>query len=232
VLPRQPGPAPALGARTEAYLYHKTMRPGAETGQPNIPLAGEEKGRLRDQLRGARSQHHETPAAPTARTVRALAACAGATTVAAYVSRLDEPDTSELITALWQAEVKVLLPVLSSQPDWAWYAGPGTLAPGPLGIYQPAGPRQGGTALAQADWIWLPGLAGTPDGRRLGTGGGWYDRALLLSRADAKRGLLLFDNEVLADLPTQDWDQPIDLLVTEERRIDCGNGIPSPVSEL
>jgi 5-formyltetrahydrofolate cyclo-ligase len=75
--------------------------------------------------------------------------------------------------------------------------------------------------LSSADWIWLPGLAGTPDGRRLGTGGGWYDRALAQARPNTVRGLLLFDAEVLDQLPTDPWDRPVNLLVTELRQIVC-----------
>jgi 5-formyltetrahydrofolate cyclo-ligase len=55
----------------------------------------------------------------------------------------------------------------------------------------------------------------------LGTGGGWYDRALLRARAEAGRGLLLFDDEVRPHLPHDPWDQPIDVIVTERRTITC-----------
>jgi len=153
--------------------------------------------------------------------VRALAACSGAAVVAVYSARPEEPATAELIEALWRSGVRVLLPVLTLEPDWAWYAGAAELTPGPRGIAQPTGRRLGATALSSADWIWLPGLAGTPDGRRLGTGGGWYDRALTWARPNAVRGLLLFDAEVLDQLPVDAWDQPVDLLVTELRQIDC-----------
>jgi 5-formyltetrahydrofolate cyclo-ligase len=208
------------------------MQPGAEAGQPKIHSPGEEKRLLRIKLQADRRSRDEVAAARTARTARTLAACAGAEVVACYASRADEPDTSELVDALWQSGVQVLLPVITSGADWAWHAGPGTLIHGRANIYQPPGPGLGQAALGVADWIWLPGLAGTPDGHRLGTGGGWYDRALRHARPDARRGLILFDDEVLNAVPTEPWDQPVDLLVTERRRIDCPRGIPTPVSEL
>jgi 5-formyltetrahydrofolate cyclo-ligase len=141
--------------------------------------------------------------------------------VAAYAARSDEPETAALIAELHRCGVQVLLPVLTVAPDWAWFDGATGLAPGPRGIAQPVGDRLGPSALALADWIWLPGLAGTPSGERLGTGGGWYDRALAHARRGTPRGLLLFDDEVLDEVPTDPWDEPVDLLVTELRSLDC-----------
>jgi 5-formyltetrahydrofolate cyclo-ligase len=189
-------------------------------GQPRATRSGE-KAELRLRIGAARASRPSDPAGDDARTARALAACAGVPVVAAYVSRPGEPDTLALIEHLRQADVRVLLPVLRRAPDWAWYTGPDDLAPGPLGIAAPTGPPLGPEALGTAGWVWLPGLAGTPDGRRLGTGGGWYDRALAWSAAHARRGLLLFDEEVLPDVPTDSWDVPVHLVVTERRRIDA-----------
>lgn len=185
-------------------------------GQPRggVPAA---KTMLRAEVSAARAAQPDDPRATAARTANAVAACADSSVVACYLSRPDEPDTTALIQALVDGGVRVLVPVLRREPDWAWFTGFAELVPGPHRILQPAGPRLGASALALADWIWLPGLAGTPDGRRLGTGGGWYDQALAHAREDAVLGLLLFDREVLPEVPTQDWDRPVDLLVTEAR---------------
>lgn len=208
------------------------MNPGAGPGQPKPAAKQAQKAALRAKLSLTRANRDSSPELEMARTVRALAACSGAEVVAAYLARTEEPQTAELIEALWLSGVRVLLPVLTTAPDWAWYEGPQQLSLGALGIQQPTGARLGAQALSTADWIWLPGLAGTSQGQRLGTGGGWYDRALAWSRPGTGRGLLLFDDEVLERVPTDPWDEPVDLLITEQRRIDCRRGIAEPVSEL
>ena len=128
---------------------------------------------------------------------------------------------TNLAKAAALAGVQVMLPVLTGEPDWAWYTGPAALAPGARGIPRPEGAALGPEALRAADWIWLPGLAGTTQGHRLGTGGGWYDRALAWAGPTAQLGLLLFDDEVLDAVPTDPWDRDVHVLVTERRRVDC-----------
>lgn len=197
------------------------MKPGFGEGQPTRWQGQESKSELRARLQAARASRPQDLAASAVRTQRALSLSGEAEVVAAYVSRPGEPDTSALIEQLHQSGVRVLLPVLTRSPDWAWYAGADALRPGPFGIPQPTTRPLGPGALDLVEWIWLPGLAGTSRGERLGTGGGWYDRALDIAGGAARRGLLLFDDEVLPRLPIEPWDQPVEFLVTDKRQIAC-----------
>lgn len=187
-------------------------------GQPRggAPAA---KARLRAEVSSTRAARAEDPRAAAGRTANAVTACAGSSVVACYLSRPDEPDTTALIRALADGGVRVLVPVLRREPDWAWFTGFDELVPGPHRILQPAGPRLGASALALADWIWLPGLAGAPDGRRLGTGGGWYDRALEWAAPSAPVGMLLFDGELLDAVPTEPWDRRVDWILTSSATV-------------
>jgi 5-formyltetrahydrofolate cyclo-ligase len=147
---------------------------------------------------------------------------------AAYVSIPPEPSSLELISWLYAAGSTVLLPVLDrrpdgmprNDPDWAEYAGPDHLRIGLWGIPEPTSEPLGADGLARAGVVICSGLAGTPQGKRLGMGGGWYDRALAYADPDAVLVLLLNDDEVLEDLPTQPWDRWVDVIATPTRLLD------------
>ena len=67
----------------------------------------------------------------------------------------------------------------------------------------------------------VPGLLGTPSGRRLGRGGGWYDRALVHASPEARVWLLLNDDEVVDEVPSEPHDLPVTALVTPTRWVAC-----------
>lgn len=66
-----------------------------------------------------------------------------------------------------------------------------------------------------ADVVIVPGVAFTADGRRLGQGGGWYDRFLVGLRPDATTIGLAFEPQIVEDLPTEQHDVVLDCVVTE-----------------
>ncbi|MFD9129410.1 5-formyltetrahydrofolate cyclo-ligase [Kitasatospora sp. NPDC059571] len=140
-------------------------------------------------------------------------------TAAAYVSVGGEPGTGPLLDALAARGVRVLLPVLlpDNDLDWARYEGPAGLAPAGRGLLEPTGPRLGPDAVCGAALVLLPGLAVDRRGLGLGRGGGSYDRVLArLAAADARPYLatLLYDHELLAEVPAEPHDRPVDAVVT------------------
>ncbi|MFD4346311.1 5-formyltetrahydrofolate cyclo-ligase [Streptomyces coelicoflavus] len=148
---------------------------------------------------------------------------AGARTVAAYVSVGAEPGTLALLDALRARGVRVLLPALlpDNDLDWGEYTGEGSLARvrhgGRMELSEPAGERLGPEAVTRADVVLLPGVAVDGRGLRLGRGGGSYDRVLArLEAAGARPALLvlLYDPEVVARVPAEPHDRPVDAVVT------------------
>ncbi|MFF8574712.1 5-formyltetrahydrofolate cyclo-ligase [Streptomyces sp. NPDC015408] len=148
---------------------------------------------------------------------------AGARAVAAYVSVGAEPGTLALLDALRARGVRVLLPALlpDNDLDWGEYTGTDSLARvrhgGRMDLFEPAGARLGPDAVTEADVVLLPGVAVDGRGLRLGRGGGSYDRVLArLERSGARPALLvlLYDREVVAQVPAEPHDRPVDAVVT------------------
>ena len=132
-------------------------------------------------------------------------------TVAAYLSIGTEPDTRGLVFALWKRGTYVLLPVLrpDNDLDWASYEGPESLAPGPRGLLQPTEPLRGVTAITSADLVIVPAVAVDRSGQRLGRGGGSYDRALSRTGGEILTLALLYDGELLDQVPAGPHDRPV-----------------------
>jgi len=137
-------------------------------------------------------------------------------TIAAYYSIGTEPDTHGLVFALWKRGSYVLLPVLrpDGDLDWASYEGPDSLVAGPRGLREPGEPPRGVDAVARADAVLVPALAVDGAGRRLGRGGGSYDRALARVGPLVPLIALIYDGELVEQVPAECHDIPVRAAVT------------------
>lgn len=178
---------------------------------------GEAKRALRRLLLAERRGRPLTDrAAATAALSAHLCALAAATPgpVACYLPIGTEPGGAgsgvpSLPDALIAAGHELLAPVVPDEPgplDWTVYRGPDDLAPGPLGVVEPTGPRLGPAALATAGLVVVPALAVDRRGRRLGRGGGFYDRTLALAAPGALLVVPLYDGELRDEVPAEDHD--------------------------
>ena len=150
----------------------------------------------------------------------------GWSTVAAYVPLPSEPGSTRLLADLDAAGVRVLVPVVLPDRDLDWVVWDAAHPGDPLADVDPARERLGVAAVAQADAVLVPALAVSRTGVRLGRGGGSYDRALTRVGAGTVVAALLFDGEVVADLPTDAWDRPVAAAVTPAGWIELhGNAI-------
>lgn len=149
--------------------------------------------------------------------VLGLAELRGTTTVAAYRSMPGEQPTGQVIDRLLAAGVTVLLPVLLDDDDLDWASAEGPLSPGRCGLSEPTGQRLGPAALSRADAVLVPAVAVDRQGRRLGRGGGSYDRALGRARPGVPLIALVADAEVLERVPATAHDWSVTVVVTPTR---------------
>jgi 5-formyltetrahydrofolate cyclo-ligase len=207
-----------------ADLPNEERRPAVQDDSAitgNRPVR--DKSALRAQARAVRREvdPRGLPAVADAlaAAVEGLPAVRAAGTVAAYLSIGREPPTTALLDR-WRARgLPVLLPVVLPDLDLDWALDDGTRRPGVLRrVAEPASARLGPDAVARADVLVVPALAVDRAGRRLGQGGGSFDRALARARPDALVVALLHDVEVRdAPLPVEPHDRPVDVVVTPSR---------------
>jgi 5-formyltetrahydrofolate cyclo-ligase len=173
---------------------------------------------LRRVVAGRRAEMAEAERTAAGRTLRdailALPEAQMAGTVAAYISIGTEPATRGLVYAFWKRGTYVLLPLLREDYDldWASYEGPDSLAAGPRGLLQPTEPGRGVAAITSADLVIVPALAVDRGGLRLGRGGGSYDRALARVGAAVPTVALIYENELLDEVPAAPHDQRVGMV--------------------
>ena len=103
---------------------------------------------------------------------------------------------------------------LRSEPDLVSTFLPWLRERGPLGVWEPAGTAV--LPLAELDVILVPGLAFVrKTGARLGRGGGFYDRLLSRPEVRARRVGIVFELQLLPDLPRESHDVCVADIVTE-----------------
>jgi len=144
-------------------------------------------------------------------------------TVATYLSFANEPSTYLIIAELIKSSVRVLLPAVSGGHSMRWYEFDGeSITKGALGFAEPDAAKLPEADLSAAEILFLPALAIDLHGARLGRGGGYFDRALAgdwPNEAQVKVALVYYE-EVLAQLPSEPHDVPVDFVITDKRLIE------------
>lgn len=142
--------------------------------------------------------------------------------VFAYIADDTEADTRRIVAAALAAGKRVALPrvdVVSKAMSPREIRDPrADLENGAFGI--PA-PREScpEIPLAELDLVLAPGRVFDARGRRMGRGGGFYDRLLAAPELSAAVVALAFDCQVVDEVPHEPHDKPVAAIVTESRVI-------------
>lgn len=168
--------------------------------------AHEAKQVLREQWLAARRARTpaDLAAARAAVCEQVMSRAVGHEVVAGYEPMRTEPGSIELLTALRDAGATVLVPVTLPDRDLDWVSWSAAGSGAALGV----------EAVSRATFVLVPALAVAADGTRLGRGGGSYDRALARCPAGTLTAALLFDGELVDELPADAWDVPVRAAVT------------------
>lgn len=144
----------------------------------------------------------------------------GARTVFCYAGTEREIDTMRLIHMLLRDGKTVALPLCREKGvmEARRIEGMGDLVSGKYGILAP---RLTCPVVQpeEIDLVIVPGCTGNAQGRRLGYGGGYYDR--YLPRTNCPAMMLCRHQLVREDIPVEAHDVDMDYLVTERGIVKC-----------
>ena len=149
----------------------------------------------------------------------ALDELASARTVSLYAATAREVPVTGALPSFAAARRRAAFPrVEGDELVLHEVADASALQPGYRGIAEPpaSAPR---VEPGEVDAFVVPGLRFDRRGRRLGRGGGHYDRLLANARADAIRIGICYADAVTDELPSESWDEPMDVVVSDREVI-------------
>jgi 5-formyltetrahydrofolate cyclo-ligase len=190
----------------------------------------DQKHRLRKAMRHCRDTLPPEQARALSRSVQnralALECYRRATAVLLYAAVGNEVATDLIRDDALSAGRPVFYPIadpVARRLDFRAVHSSDDLRPGHFGIPEPQGaerfaPQQGGAAV-----VFVPGLAFSASGQRLGRGGGFYDRFLASTGPGVTAVGLAYSFQVVGRLPQEPWDQRLAYVVTERAVLDARN---------
>jgi 5-formyltetrahydrofolate cyclo-ligase len=174
----------------------------------------QEKAKLREQMKTRKQSLTETERSFRSGKIFEKILCheayRKAQTVLLYASLPDEPDTFPLLNG-WTFK-KVLLPVVEGDfLTLKVFTGIHFLQKGSLKVEEPQG--EPFTDYEAIGLVLVPGVAFSPEGRRLGRGKGYYDKLLPQLKNAVKIGVC-FDFQLVSEIPSDPWDYRLDGIIS------------------
>lgn len=137
--------------------------------------------------------------------------------VAAFIPTASEPPILGVLESLVADGVEVTVPVSTPEGLLEWirvergFVDDMTIDS--MGMPIPTSGTR--VQLSETDVVLVPAAAVDRDGHRLGWGKGYYDRFLTTLDPDTFVVAVVFDSDVLMEIPTEPHDVGVDIIVTE-----------------
>ncbi|WP_010303249.1 5-formyltetrahydrofolate cyclo-ligase [Kurthia senegalensis] len=138
------------------------------------------------------------------------------------ISMFPEVETRSLIEQLWALGKSVAVPKCrpaTSEMDFYIIHSFEQLETVYMNLLEPIPQEATYVEPTAIDLVVVPGIVYDQTGYRIGYGGGYYDRFLPLCHA--KTISFCFEQQIVAKVPKNSYDYPIDGLLTERRFIPC-----------
>ena len=177
------------------------------------------KRAIRGEVRAARDamppDERDRASRAIANRLTALEEVEQAATVMAFWSFGSEVETAPLINAMHARGIRVALPrIVEGELEPRGYVPGDPVTETAFGAWEPSGGEKLDPSVI--DVVITPAVVFDRSGRRVGYGGGFYDRFFLRIRPDAVRVGIGFDLQLIdGKLPTGHFDLGLDALVTE-----------------
>lgn len=179
------------------------------------------RAELRERRQMLSSQAREQAEAGIHAQLDALVDQLGVRSMSCFLSTTSEPGTRSFVTDAVARGIRVLLPVTRADGllDWAVATPDGDIAEGMFGLPEPVGELLGPIAVNDVDLLVIPAAAVDRSGMRLGWGRGFFDKTLGSMERCPPVYAVVFDSEVLDEVPSDLHDQPVTGVVTPTRTL-------------
>ena len=144
-------------------------------------------------------------------------------TIGITVSRDFEIETKRIIERAWEEGKNIVIPKCdprTNQMEFYMYRPNTVLESVYNGLKEPVPDKEQKVGSGKIDVMVVPGLVFSRTGYRIGFGGGYYDR--YLASFEGKKLSLAFTMQIRDDIPVEEFDIPVDYLITEQGVIHCG----------
>ena len=139
------------------------------------------------------------------------------TRVAAFIPTATEPPILDTLATLVESGVETFVPVSTPDGILDWVrlerGFVDDMTTDSMGMPVPTSGQRG--PVNQVDVVFVPAAAVDRDGNRLGWGKGYYDRFLAGLDPSTFVVAVVFDADILAEIPAEPHDIGVDVIITE-----------------